>query len=129
MSISIQSIIHTYLTAIKVSSGSKNVNPTFFLTFILYQPLKGFANHVVAHQMKEKKENEAAEKEQARKRKRREMEQKETDKEVKQEIQRGVELNPNIIPMPGRLEWVIFDLTNEEDIDGPTARWQNRYVF
>ena len=79
--------------------------------------------------MKEQKEKEAAEKEQARKRKRREMEQKETDKEVKQEIQRGVELNPNIIPMPGRLEWGIIDLTNEEDIDGPTTRWQNRYVF
>ena len=83
----------------------------------------------MAHQMKEQMEKEAAEKEETRKKRRREIEQKETDQDVKQEINRGVELNPNIGPLPGRVENMLIDLTNDEDFDGPTARWQNRYVF
>ena len=109
--------------------GTENVNPGFFSRVFFISRMKEFAQHVVAHQMKEQKEKEAAEKEQARKRKRREMDQKATDQEVKKEIQRGVELNPNITPLAGRLEFGIIDLTNDDDSDGPTARWQNRYVF
>ena len=84
----------------------------------------------MAHQMKEQMTKEAAEKEENRKRRRKENEQKDTDLNVKKEIARGLELNPNIAPLPGRLETCVIDLTNDEDwVDGPKARWQNRYVF
>ena len=84
----------------------------------------------MAHQLKEEMAKEAAEKEEIRKRRRREFEQKETDRDVKLELNRGLELNPNIGPLPGRLETCLIDLTNDEDwVEGPTARWQNRYVF
>ena len=84
----------------------------------------------MAHQMNEEMAKEAAEEEENRKRRRKELEQKETDLDVKKEIERGVELNPNIVPLPGRLENGLIDLTDDEYlVDGPTARWQNRYVF
>ena len=58
------------------------------------------------------------------------MEQKETDQDVKQEIQRGLEFNQNITPLPGRVQIMVIDLTNSDyDFDGPTVQWQNRYVF
>ena len=57
------------------------------------------------------------------------MEQKEVDADIKTEIQRdgGLVLNPEIHPLPGRVQTMIIDLTqDDESFEGPTARWQNR---
>ena len=51
-------------------------------------------------------------------------------KKLIMKIRRGLEFNPNITPLPGRVQIMVIDLTNsDDDFDGPTERWQNRYVF
>jgi len=71
------------------------------------------------------KEKEEIEEEKAQKKIQMEEDQKKVEFQIKQEIQGEWESNPEI-KMAGKVTEMTIDLTVNEDVEGPTARWQNR---